>query len=52
MEDKILNVAVVKDTYNPHRSLYMDDIYEIVEKLLKIDPATELSVLQKCGAQA
>ena len=34
----------------PKIDLYVDDIYEIVEKLFRIDPATELGVLQKCGS--
>ena len=50
MENKILNVAVVRDGMSRNRSLYVDDIYEIVEKLFRIDPATELGVLQKCGS--
>ena len=52
MENKILNVAVVRDRLSRNRSLYVDDIYDIVEKLFKFDPATELGVLQKCGSMA
>ena len=50
--DNILNVALATDAYNTRRSLYMEDMYEIVEKVLKIDPASELGVLQRCGAAA
>ena len=50
MRDKILNVALVMG--GGSKSLYLEDMYEIVEKLFKINPATELGVLQKCGAYA
>ena len=63
MDDKILCVSVVGDGISlkggfskgnsPHRSLYVEDIYEIIEKLFKIqNPATELGVLQKSDKHA
>ena len=52
MSDLILNVELVEDRSTATRSLYMDDVYEIVERVLKIDPATQLAVVQKCGPLA
>ena len=63
MDDKILCVSVVGDGISlkggfskgnsPHRSLYVEDIYEIIEKLFKIqNPAAELGVLQKSDRHA
>ena len=63
MDDKILCVSVAGDGISlkggfskgnsPHRSLYVEDIYEIIEKLFKIqNPAAELGVLQKSDKQA
>ena len=52
MEDKILSVAVVEDRNSRNRSMYIEDVYEIVEKIFKIHPTTELGVLQKRGGQS
>ena len=48
MKDKIFKVSVAEDkTSCFNKSLYLDDVYEVVEKVFKIDPVTELGVLQK-----
>ena len=50
MKDKILNVSVAEDETSPfNRSLYIDDVYEIIERVFKINPVTELGVMQKKG---
>ena len=53
MKDKILNVSVAENETSAFaRSLYVEDIYEIVEKVFKIDPALELGVMQRKGGLA
>ena len=48
MKDKILKVSVAEDkTSCFNKSVYLDDVYEVVEKVFKIDPATEIGVIQK-----
>ena len=50
MKDKILNVSVAENATSPfNKSIYVDDIYEIVEKVFKINPAIELGVMQRKG---
>ena len=48
MKDKILSVSVAEDKPSSfNRSIYVEDVYEIVEKVFKLDPLSELGVLQR-----
>ena len=51
MENLILSVEIVSERGTSNKSLYIQDIYDVVEKVMKIDPK-ELSVIQKCGPLA
>ena len=52
MANLLLSVELVNDRGSFNRSIYIDDVYDIVEKVLKINPATELAVCQRGRDQA
>ena len=47
MAELILSVVLVENSAFSSRSLYVEDVYEVIEKVLKIDPALELGVYQR-----
>ena len=48
MADLILSVSLVEDTSAFGKSsLYVEDIYDVIEKVFKIDPVYELGVCQR-----
>ena len=47
MANLLLSVQLVKDTRSFTRSLYIEDVYCLCEKVFKIKPLTELAVCQK-----
>ena len=47
MAELILSVVLVENSAFSSRSLYVEDVYEVIEKVLKIDPALELGVCQR-----
>ena len=50
MADLIYSVSLVEDKSafsNAKSSLYVEDIYDVIEKVFKIDPVFELGVFQR-----